>query len=206
MQRFSLLVLGILLIAGCGKKDTADQQAGNAAQSSYTEVMDQKNGFIVENAAIAGPGATAVYSEGEGGAFQLAAGTSSVLIVQSAATDKQPGYLLALQYPAFAPGAVQEYGGEGSVARFFLITKDGAKLTYAASGLISGSVRFTKKEPATFELGLNREMQAGIGTMDVVVSAIAVGSTGFAPTKTFSATYQMPIITLNELARVKQPV
>jgi hypothetical protein len=49
-------------------------------------------------------------------------------------------------------------------------------------------------------------MQAGIGTMDVVVSAIAVGSTGFAPTKTFSATYQMPIITLNELARVKQPV
>lgn len=205
MQRFSLLVLGILLIAGCGKKDAADQQAGNAAQS-YTDVMDQKNGFIVENAAIAGPGATAVYTEGEGGAFQLAAGTSSVLIIQSAATDKQPGYLLALQYPAFAPGAVQEYGGEGSVARFFLITKDGAKLTYAASGLISGSVRFTKKEPATVDLGLNREMQAGIGTIDVVVSNIAVGGTGFPSTKKFSAAYQMPIITLNELARVKQPV
>lgn len=204
MQRFSLLLLGMLCIAGCAKKDAADEQAGTAAQSAFTDVIDQKNGFIVENAAIAAPGAAAVYSEGD--AFRLAAGTSSVLIIRGEAAGAKPGYLLALQFPAFAPGAVQEYGGDGSVAQFFLITKAGGTATYAASGLISGSIRFAKKEDAAIDIGLNREMQAGVGDIDVVVSNIAVGDTGFEPTKKFPAKFQLPIITLNELARVAKPV
>lgn len=203
MHRFSLLLLGMLLIAGCSKKDAAEQQTGTAAQSAFTDVMDQKNGYIVENAGIVLPAATAT-TEGE--SFKLASSTTCVLVIESQATENQPGYLLALQFPTFAAGAVQEYGGDGSTAEFFLVTKANGALTYMASGLISGSVRFAKKEASTIDIGLNREMQCGYGDIDVVVSNIKVGATKFEPTKKFSARFEMPIIALDELTRIKKPV
>ncbi|MBL0175699.1 MAG: hypothetical protein IPP94_10610 [Ignavibacteria bacterium] len=202
MKAFFALSLAALLIAGCGKQQNAETQPGTA-QSAYTDVIDSNRGYIIENAKFAAEGETAVFTIGD--SFRLAAGTSSVLVLREKETEAAPGYILALQFPSFASNTSVEYGSDAATCQYWVVGLKDAKLSYVKTGLISGSLRFIKKAASTINLGLNRDIQDGVGDIEIALSNIAAPGVKVADSKKFAARFQLPLITLEEMAKIMQP-
>jgi hypothetical protein len=204
MRPFALSMLLLVLLVGCGKQKGADDQAGTASQSAYSDVIDGKQGYFVEQAAFASASDPVMYSIGD--KFKLTRGQSSVLIINLPASDQAAGCILALQFPSFAAGTTQDFNGDTVNAQFWLMGKGQEGAVMASTGLISGSVHFIKKAKSTLNLGLNREVLDGIGDIEIAVSNIVPGALKFAAEKKFAARFQLPIITLAEMSKITQPV
>ena len=117
---------------------------------------------------------------------------------------QQAAGLLAIQFPSFAAGTTQDYTGDTLQARFWVMgsTADGAVMI--PTGLISGSLRCIKKDKSTLNLGLNRDLLDGIGDVELVVANIVPGPLTFPAEKKYAARFQLPIITLAEMAKIAQ--
>ena len=74
------------------------------------------------------------------------------------------------------------------------------------TGTVEGSLRLVKLAPAANSMGLSRDVQDGTGEMEIVVTGIENGGLNVPAEKKFAASYQLPIITLDELARINQPI
>lgn len=202
MKALFALSMTILLLAGCAKREQSDAQAG-ATQSAYTDVIGSNRGYIVENAQFAAADDKALFTIGD--KFALAAGSSSVLILREQESESRPGYILALQFPTFAPGTSKDYGTDPQAAQFWLLGTADKVSIVAQTGTVSGSVRFIKKAQSTIDLGLNREITDGVGDIEVVAAGISVEKLKFDTSKKFAARFQLPIITIEELAKINQP-
>jgi hypothetical protein len=193
----AVFVVAIALFAGCGKQQPASEQAGTVSQSGAVDVMDSRNGYIIENARFASADDAVVHALD--GRLALAEGTSSVLVIRQTIDGGAGVTLLALQFPNFAAGTAVDYTGDESTARFHVIgTGDAAVHTTGA--LVSGQLRFTRRAPSTVTLGLDRAVQQGEGEMEISVSGIDAGGLKVPASKKYAANYTLPIITLRELA------
>lgn len=198
-MKYVAFVVTMLVIAGCGKTDQQADTAGTATQSSYASVIDEKNGYIVENAAIAPAGSTDGFLLA--GHVRLIPGSGNVLIYRGRQKDVEE--VLAVQFSSFTPGAAEDYTGGDARAQYWMI--GGAPPTGMQSGIISGTLRFSKKEPSTVTLGLNRDVLQAVGTMEISVSNIDSGVLNLEPSRAFSAKYRLPVITFQELQTVSTP-
>lgn len=199
MRPVVLLTILLVGLVGCGKQKAADDQAGTATQSAFTDVLDGKSGYIVEQAAFAEAGDQAEFSIGD--QCKLKRGQSSILIINLPASEQTAGCVLALQFPAFSAGTTQDFNGDAVNARFWLKGTS----TMEATGLVSGSIRCIKKGKSSLNLGLNRELLDGIGDIEMVVSKIVPGALKFPAEKKFAARFQLPMLAIGELAKINQP-
>ena len=202
MKKSAALLLGLALLAGCGKKQAEDGQAG-ATQSAFTDVMDSKNGYIVENARLATADDNNAFVIT--GGCKLAAGTSSVMIIRGEGGDPSSTTILALEFPSFAAGSSLEFDGTQSHAQFWVVGKQKENPTAMPSGLISGSLRFIKKNPSKINLGLGRDLIDGVGDIEVVVANISVPGVKMDAVKKYAARFNLPFITLEEMVKINQP-
>ena len=202
MKAILALSLAMLVMSGCGQKQKADTQPGTA-QSAYTDVIDSNRGYIVEGARFAAEGETGSFSIGD--KFRLSPGTSSVLILREKESDATPGYILALQFPSFAPNTAVEYGTDPSMSQYWVIGLANGQRSYIRTGLVSGSLRFIKQAPSKINLGLNREIKDGVGDIEVALSNIAAEGFKVLASKKVAARFQLPLISLEEMARLMQP-
>ena len=191
-----------LLLGGCAKQQKAEDQAG-AAQSAYSDVLGSDRGYIVENAKFAVAGDESLFSIGNN--FRLSAGASSVLILREKETEGRPGYILALQFPAFAAGTTKDYAGDVESAQYWAIGYVDGKSVVSQTGLISGSLRFVKTNPSNIDLGLNRDIMDGVGDIEIVVANIMAEGMKLEEVKKFAARFQLPMISLQEFAKITQP-
>lgn len=202
-MKYLFVLVAFALVAGCSKQQKTEDQAGTASRSTYSEVIDSNQGYIIENASLAEANQIATFTIAN--QFQLVEGTTSVLIIRSNANDKGAETLLALQFPSFAEGTTSEFGGDSKIAQFWVIASSEKGKTARNSGLISGSLRFIKKAPSSITLGLNREMTDGIGDIEIVVANIEAPGLNIPVEKKYAARFKLPIISLKELVSLNQP-
>ncbi len=195
---FPVFALTLLLLTGCGKQQPAAEQTATVSQSGTLDIMDAKNGYIVENAQFADASSEQAFAID--GRVALTEGTSSVLIIRQQSSADGGVTILALQFPSFATGSAIDYTGDAATARFHVIgKKDGADV-YTTGALVSGQLRFTRKQPSSVTLGLDRTVHEGLGEMEISVSEIDGGGLSVPASKKYAAQFTLPIITLKELA------
>jgi hypothetical protein len=193
----AVFVMAVALFAGCGKQQPASEQAGTVSQSGVVDVMDSRNGYIIENARFASADDAVVHALD--GRLALAEGTTSVLVIRQSIEGGTGVTLLALQFPNFAAGSAIDYTGDEATARFHVIGT-GASDVHTTGALVSGQLRFTRRAPSAVTLGLDRTVQQGEGEMEISVSSIDAGGLKVPASKKYAASYALPIITLKELA------
>lgn len=193
----AVIAVAVALLAGCGKQQPASEQAGTVSQSGAVDVMDSRNGYIIENARFATADETPVYALD--GRLALVEGTSSVLVIRQTIEGNAGVTILALQFPKFAVGTAVDYAGDEVSARFHVIGT-GAAAVHTTGALVSGQLRFEKQSPSAVSLGLDRAVQQGEGEMEISVSGIDAGGLKVPASKKYAARYALPIITLAELA------
>lgn len=202
-MRFRVFFLAILLLIGCGRKDKTDSQAGTASQA-YSEVISSSSGYIIQNAKIivnnTEPAIVNLNS-----ALKLGNANTSVMVIRGSNVDNTASTILALQFPSFAEGTMTEFDGSAQSAQFIIYGMQNGSPVVKESGLISGSIRCVKTQPSTINLGLNREITDGTGTMEVLVSNIQPAGFNYVSSKKYNAQYTLPIIKLEELARLNVP-
>lgn len=197
-------LLVLLLTTGCQQKKQTAEQAGTATESSFSEVIDHGQGYIIQNAKLADTSETPALVMSSG--LRLASGTTSVLVIRGNSTDKSVESTLALQLDGFAPGSSIEYSGDRDKAQFWIAGKLEDRSIAHESGLISGSLRCIKDEWSDLDLGLNRALKEGIGDVEVVVANIDPAGLSHPNEKKYAARFQLPLITLAELIRITRPV
>jgi hypothetical protein len=197
-----LPVLVLFMFAGCAKK-SSEEQAGTASRSAYSEVIDQNQGYVVEDARFAQDGDTAPLVMD--GGLKLAKGTGSVVVIRGVGGDGA-STILALQIASFAPGSSVEYGGEAGSAQFWVAGTVGGSAVRKETGLVSGNIRMIKDEWSDLDLGLNRSIRRGVGDLEVVVANIDPAGLNLPREKKYAARFQLPIVTLDELVRISRPV
>ncbi|MDH7515632.1 MAG: hypothetical protein QHI48_07155 [Bacteroidota bacterium] len=202
MKAHLALFLAALLLTGCSKQQRNEDQAG-AAQASNMDVLAGDRGYIIENARFAGTGDAVLYRIGDG--FKLTTGTSGILVIREQEREGSPGYILALQFPVFAAGTTKDYGDDPESAQFWLVTSGPGGQKVTRTGVISGSIRFVKKSPADLDLGLNRQITNGVGDVEIVVANIRGEGVATDATKKFNARFILPIVTLEEMAKISRP-
>ncbi len=200
-----LLVLA--LFVGCGSKqdDQNTQQTGTAAGTMAGEVISADNGYIIENAAIATADDPVAFSIK--GVVTLKKAASQVMIVRTQSMDGGATEMLVLEFPSFAEGTVMEFAAGSPNAAFWIFGLNAEKQeVMRRTGTVEGSLRLVKLAPAANSMGLSRDVQDGTGEMEIVVTGIENGGLNVPAEKKFAASYQLPIITLDELARINQPI
>ncbi|NOY05978.1 MAG: hypothetical protein GXO82_05025 [Chlorobi bacterium] len=203
-MRLWVLLIPVLLFIGCGKKEQqTGKEAGAATQTGYAEVIDQNQGYIIENARVfvGEEPADAILD----GVVKLVKAKSTVMVIRSSDEDNNVATILVLQFPAFAEGAAATYDGSEGPARFYVIGTGDNRGISTVSGVVSGELRFDKKESTELDLGLNRLVEAGTGSMEVVVSNIDSGGLSVPQEKKYAARYSLPIVTIDEIARITMP-
>lgn len=204
MKIFSV-VLALVLLIGCGKKsENSDAQAGSATQTGISEVLSATSGYIIEDARlIVKDNDPAVMNLS--GALKLGAGKTSVMVIRGTSGDNSVSSILALQFPGFSAGTMAEFDGSSELAQFILYGMQNGQQVVKESGLISGSLRCVKTSPSTLNLGLNREIIEGSGTMEVIISNIQPGVFKYSSMKKYNAQFSFPIVKLGEMARLSTP-
>ena len=217
MKSLLALLLAVTLLTACGsKKEGADAtqtaqnmttvdgaQTGTSAGSVSGDVIGSDLGYIVENASIVTDPAAAVFSIKN--TVLLGKGTTSVLVVRTK-TEGGVTEFLALQFPSFADGTSLEYmAGEGN-SGFWLFGVKGKKEIMKATGSVQGTIRLLKKAPSTATLGLDRALMDGTGEIEVVVTGINPEGLDVTTEKKYAARFNLPIISLTELAKLNQPI
>ncbi len=203
-MRLWVLLIPLLLVIGCGKKQQqTNKEAGAATQTGYAEIIDQDQGYIIENARVfvGDEPADAILD----GVVKLVKAKSTVMVIRTSDEENNVATILVLQFPTFAEGAVTTYDGSEGPARFYVVGTGDNRGISTVSGVVSGELRFGKKESTELDLGLNRLVQAGTGSMEVVVSNIDNGGLSVPSEKKYTARYSLPIVTIDEIARITMP-
>ncbi len=203
-MRLWVLLIPVMLVLGCGKKQQqTDKEAGAATQTGYAEVIDQDQGYIIENARVfvGEEPADAILD----GVVKLVKAKSAVMIIRTSDEENNVATILVLQFPAFAEGAATSYDGSEGPARFYVVGTGDNRGTSTVSGVVSGELRFGKKESTELDLGLNRVIEAGSGSMEIVVSNIDGGGLSIPTEKKYVAQYHLPIVTIDEITRITMP-
>ncbi len=204
MRPFILVVL-IALFSACSQEHRqAEEQAGTATTTVSGEVISGRMGYIVENARFAAEDEQAPFSIK--GALELTAGDSQVIIIRTTSTEGGFTELLALQFPAFATGTQIEYAPGDDRSAFWVFGIDDDSDVMRRTGIIEGSVRFVKKETAEQSLGLSRSVVDGVGEIEIVVTGIDNSGISVQTEKKYAARFRLPMITLDELSRINQPI
>lgn len=200
-----MILLFVALISACSQEQKqGEEQAGTATTSVSGDVISGSMGYIVENARFAGAEEQATFSIK--GALGLIPGDAQVLIVRTESTEGGFTELLGLQFPAFATGSRIEYAPGDDRSGFWVFGVDGDNEVLRRTGMIEGSVRFVKKEEAENSLGLSRAMVNGVGEIEIVVTGIDNSGIPVQPEKKYAARFRLPMITLDELSRINQPI
>ncbi|MBE0642951.1 MAG: hypothetical protein IH600_02630 [Bacteroidetes bacterium] len=204
-QILPLLVLILLVACSSKQEDQNTQQTGTASGTMAGEVISADNGYIIENAGIAADNDAVAFSIK--GVVKLKEATSQVMIVRTQSTDGNATEMLVLEFPSFAEGTALDYvaGSDKSTFWIFGLNADKQEIM-RRTGAVEGNLRLVKLAPAQNSMGLNREVMDGTGEMEIVVSGIDNGGLAVPAEKKYAARYQLPIITLNELARINQPI
>jgi hypothetical protein len=62
-----------------------------------------------------------------------------------------------------------------------------------------------KQSPSKINLGLNREIKDGVGDIEIAVANIAAAGFTVNAAKKVAARFQLPLISLEEMAKLMQP-
>lgn len=210
-MKFAILVFAIALVSGCATKEQDQrntepqaEQGGTATGSVSGEIMTADDGYIIENAGLAGDGDEATMTIKE--TIRLKSATSDVMIIRSTSVDGTATEMLALEIRKFAEGTEVQFDPADAKAAFWIFGLADKNEIMARTGTIEGSVRLAKMKPAANAMGLNRSVIDGTGDMEIVVSGIDAGGLDVPSEKKYAARYQLPMITLDEFARINQPI
>ncbi len=206
MKYVSLLLVLVFFVACSPKQqDQKTEQSGTATGAMAGEVIGADYGYIIENAAIAAEGDEVAFSIK--GAVKLKKATSQVMIVRTQSTDGNTTEMLLLEFPSFAEGTTLDYANGNDKSSFWIfgMTEDKTEVM-SRTGMIEGSLRLVKTAPAEISMGLSREVLDGTGEMEIVVTGIDNEGLAVPAEKKFAARYNLPIISLDELARINQPI
>lgn len=200
-----ILFLFVALISACSQENKqGEEQAGTATTSVSGEVISGNMGYIVENARFTGTDEQETFSIK--GALELSPGDSQVLIIRTESAEGGFTELLALQFPSFAAGSRIEYTPGDDRSHFWVFGVDGDEDVMRRTGTIEGTVRFVKKEEADNSLGLSRKVINGVGEIEIVVTGIDNSGITVQAEKKYAARFRLPMITLDELSRINQPI
>jgi hypothetical protein len=206
-MKYMVLLFVVMLTAGCGsqQQQQAEEQRGTAGDTMGGEVISADDGYIVQNAGIAGKADEVAFSIK--GVVNLKSSTSQVLVVQSRSRDGKATEMLVLEFPSFAEGTERVFSPDDNTAGFWVfgMTKDRQEVMQR-TGTIEGHLRLAKIRPAANSLGLNRDMSDGTGDMEIVVTGIDNGGLDIPVEKKYAARYQLPMISLDEFARINRPI
>jgi hypothetical protein len=214
---FLLLFSMTLLLSACGgKQDGADDtqaaqhamtehgtHAGTTAGTLSGEVIGNDMGYIVEQARLGGDPSTAAFTIKN--LVSISKGTNCVLIIRTE-TEGGATEWLALEFPAFAEGTRMDYAAGEENAGFWIFGIKGEQKVMKQTGSVEGMIRLVKKSPSSTTLGLNRELLEGVGEMEIVVKGIEPEGLDVYSDKKYAARFTLPMITLDELARINQPI
>ena len=209
-MKYAVLILALFLTVGCGRTEQngndsqsgADEQTGSSAAMVSADVIGSDMGYIVENARIVSDDAPAAYSIK--GKVKLAEGTGQVLIVRT----QTGGFteLLAVGFPEFVTGARFDVTAGTPDAGYWIFGINGEEEILRQTGMVEGTLRFVKRESAEDALGLSRDVENGVGEIEVVVTGIDNSGTAVEAEKKYAARYRLPFISIDELARINQPI
>lgn len=205
MRSIILLLTFAFVLSACSKtEEKAGEEAGTATTTVSSEVIGGSMGYIVENARIANDSETAEFTIK--GTLKLSSGTSQVMIIRTESENGGFTELLALQFPKFVPESKVEYlAGDGRGA-FWVFGVSGDKEVMRNTGSVEGSIRFVKMEAAENSLGLSRDVENGVGEIEVLVTGIDNSGIPVQTEKKYAARFRLPMITLDELSRINQPI
>ncbi len=203
MRTLTILSVAAMIFAGCAKQGQQPGDKAGAAEAAKMELIGSDRGFIIENARFTAEGESGKYKIGSG--FSLIDGQTSVLIITEKEQEGKPGYVLALQFPVFAEGTSKDYSDDAEACRFWVMELVDGSSKMSAGGRITGGLRFIKKSPSAINLGLNREILDGEGDIEVTVGGIESSHPSLKGDKSFDARFRLPMVTLEEMARVQQP-
>ena len=209
-MKIAILFFAIALVSGCATReqeqqntDTQAEQGGTATGSVSGEIMTADDGYIIENAGLAKDGDEATVSIKE--TIRLKSAMSDVVIIRSTSPDGKATEMLALEIRKFAEGTEVQFTATDGNAAFWIFGMVDKKEVMARTGSIEGSIRLAKMKPAENGMGLNRDVIDGTGDMEVVVSGIDASGLLVPSQKKYAARYQLPMITLDEFARITPP-
>lgn len=209
-MRYTILLLAFALLTACGSKqeeqvDTQDGAMTGAAEGTMSgEIITAGTGYIINNAGIAEEGEDAVFSIK--GVMRLKEAPTQVLVVRTQSVGGATE-MLALEFPTFADGTALEYPGDQGNTSFWLFGINSAKEEIMArTGDVRGSLRLIKTDVAENALGLTRDVTDGIGEMEIIVTGIDARGLDVQGEKKYAARYRLPMITLDEFARINQPI
>jgi len=209
-MRYTLLLLAVVLFTACGSKQESQIEGQDGAMTGAAEgtmsgeIITAGTGYIISNAGIAGDGDKSAYSIK--GVLSLKEAPGQVLVVRTQ-TDGGATEMLVLEFPAFADGTALEYPGEQGEAAFWIFgINPGKEEVMTRTGDVRGSLRLLKTDVAENALGLSREVRDGIGEMEIVVTGIDARGLDVPGEKKYAARYRLPMLTLDEFARINQPI
>mgnify|MGYP000513047322 CR=1 FL=1 len=205
MKQAILFFVIVVMVAGCGSQEQKDEaQSGSATSGVSADIIGSDMGYIVDNARFAPEDADAAFSIK--GMMKLASGPGTVLIVRTSAGEGNATQMLALALPGFAEGTRVDFTPEDGNAGYWVfgIHEGGEVMT--RTGRIEGTLRLVKTEDAVNSFGLSRDVQNGVGEIEIVVSDIDNGGLPLEAEKKYAARFRLPIVTLDELARINQPI
>lgn len=204
MKYAAIVLMTVLMISCSSQEKKADEQAGSATETISGDVIGSDMGYIVENASLATADDEATFSIK--GGLKMRPGTSQVLVVRTESASGGFTELLALEFPAFAEGTRMDYAGGNDKSNFWIFGVSDGQDIIRQTGTIDGSIRLVKTESSNNTLGLNRDVQLGVGEIEVVVTGIDNTDVPIEVEKKYAARFRLPMITLDELARINQPI
>lgn len=206
-MKYIPLMLLLVLFTACTPKQQEQkaEPAGTAGGSISSELIGADNGYIVEHAAIASGNEEPTFSIK--GAVGLKEAPSNVMIIRTQGLEGKATEMLVLQFQSFAEGTVVNYTSGSPVSAFWIFgTTPSKKEVMKRTGAIEGTVRLVKQQLAENSMGLNRQLQFGSGEMEIVVTGIESEGLDVPSEKKYAARYRLPMITLDEFARINQPI
>ena len=210
-MKYTILLLAFALFTACSSRqeEATDGQdpamTGTAEGTMSGEIITADNGYIIQNAGIAGEGDNAVFSIK--GAMKLKEAPTQLLVVRTQTADGAATEMLVVEFPSFADGTALEIGDGNASGAFWIfgLTPDKTEIM-KRTGEVAGTLRLIKTGEAENALGLGRAVSDGIGEMEVVVSGIDPAGLDVQTEKKYAARFRLPMLTLDEFARINQPI
>lgn len=205
-MKHMMLLLLFALLSGCNQKEKqSDEYSFDSGLSIDGEMLGADDGYIIENAGIADEGDPAAVTVED--LLPLHSATTNVLVVRTESRDGTSIQFLALEFPALDEGSVMEYqaGGRQATFRLFGHIDDETEIRNI-TGSIEGTMRILRLRRLEQSMGLNREIIGATGDMEIVVSDIENQGLDVPKEKKYATRYRLPIITLDEFARINQAI